>query len=97
MAHSPMKLSAKCSAEFSPLIPVYAPKPAVGEALGASALFQVAVAGLALRHQQLPGTLCAGFKLPSVNRETRSLSASSALVTCVGFNQQVNAAKLRLT
>jgi 3-oxoacyl-(acyl-carrier-protein) synthase len=82
---------------LSPFIPVYAPKPAVGEALGASALFQVAVACLALRHQQLPGTLCAGCHLQSVNRKTRFFSASSALVTCVGFNQQVNAAKLRLT
>jgi 3-oxoacyl-(acyl-carrier-protein) synthase len=91
------EVECKVFGRLSPLIPVYAPKPAVGEALGASALFQVAVAGLALRHQQLPGTLCAGFKLPSVNRETRSLVASSALVTCVGFNQQVNAAKLRLT
>ena len=78
-------------------VPVYAPKPAVGEALGASALFQVAVAGLALRHQRLPGTLSAGLKLPSVNRETRSFPAANALVTCVGFNQQVNAMNLRLT
>jgi 3-oxoacyl-(acyl-carrier-protein) synthase len=91
------EVECKVFGQLSPFIPVYAPKPAVGEALGASALFQVAVAGLALRHQQLPGTLCAGFKLPSVNRETRSFAASSALVTCVGFNQQVNAAKLRLT
>jgi 3-oxoacyl-(acyl-carrier-protein) synthase len=78
-------------------VPVYAPKPAVGEALGASALFQVAVAGLALRHQRLPGTLSAGLRLPSVNRKTRSFTATNALVTCVGFNQQVNAMNLRLT
>jgi 3-oxoacyl-(acyl-carrier-protein) synthase len=72
-------------------------KPAIGEALGASALLQVAVSGLALRHQQLPGTVAAGARLPSINRETRALSASQALVTCVGFNHQVNAVKLRLT
>jgi 3-oxoacyl-(acyl-carrier-protein) synthase len=83
--------------EYYPSVPVFAPKPAVGEALGASALFQVAVAGLALRHQLLPGTLAAGPKLPSVNRETRSVSASHALVTSVGFNHQVNALKLCLT
>ena len=86
----------KVFGELYPSIPVYAPKPAVGEALGASALLQVAVAGLALRHQQLPGTLSAGSKLPSVNRETRACSSSQALVTCVGFNHQVNALKLRL-
>jgi 3-oxoacyl-(acyl-carrier-protein) synthase len=87
----------KVFAQLRPSVPVYAPKPAVGEALGASALFQVAVAGLALRHQQLPGTLSAGFRLPCVNRETRPIPASSALVTSVGFNQQVNAVKLCLT
>lgn len=87
----------KVFSRLCPSTPVYAPKPAVGEALGASALFQVAIAGLALRHQQLPGTLSAGSKLRSLNRETRSLRASSALVTCVGFNQQVNAMKLCLT
>jgi 3-oxoacyl-(acyl-carrier-protein) synthase len=79
-----------------PSVPVYAPRPAVGEPLGAGALLQVALAGLALRYQQLPGTLCAGGKLPSVNRETCFCPATNALVTCVGFNQQVNAVKLRL-
>jgi 3-oxoacyl-(acyl-carrier-protein) synthase len=87
----------KVFGKFFPSVPVYAPKPAVGEALGASALFQVAVAGLALRHQRLPGTLSAGLKLPSVNRKTRSFRAANAMVTCVGFNQQVNAMNLRLT
>lgn len=83
--------------DFFPAVPVYALKPAAGEALGASALLQVAVAGLALRHQQLPGTLAAGSRLPSVNRETRSISASQALVTSVGFNHQVNALTVSLT
>jgi 3-oxoacyl-(acyl-carrier-protein) synthase len=76
-------------------VPVYAPKPAVGEALGASALFQVAVAGLALRYRQIPGTLDAGSKLRSVNCQTRPHSGTDALVTCVGFNQQINAAALQ--
>jgi 3-oxoacyl-(acyl-carrier-protein) synthase len=87
----------KVFGKLFPSVPVYAPKPAVGEALGASALFQVAIAGLALRHQRLPGTLSAGLKLPSVNRKTRSFPAAKALVTCVGFNQQVNAMNLRLS
>jgi 3-oxoacyl-[acyl-carrier-protein] synthase II len=84
----------KAFAELYPSVPVYAPKPAAGEALGAGALLQVAAATLALRHQQLPGTLAAGPKLPSVNLETRPFPASQALVTCVGFNHQVNALKL---
>jgi 3-oxoacyl-(acyl-carrier-protein) synthase len=77
-------------------VPVYAPKPAVGEALGASALFQVAVAGLALRFRQIPGTLDAGSKLQSVNRQTGPHIGSDALVTCVGFNQQINAVTLQV-
>jgi 3-oxoacyl-(acyl-carrier-protein) synthase len=77
-------------------VPVYAPKPAVGEALGASALFQVAVAGLALRYRQIPGTLDAGSKLRSVNCQTRAHNGGDALVTCVGFNQQINAVTLKI-
>jgi 3-oxoacyl-(acyl-carrier-protein) synthase len=76
-------------------VPVYAPKPAVGEALGASAIFQVAVAGLALRYRLIPGTLDVGPKLQSVNRQTRPLTGANALVTCVGFNHQINAAMLQ--
>jgi 3-oxoacyl-[acyl-carrier-protein] synthase II len=75
-------------------VPVYAPKPAVGEALGAGGLLQIALAGFALRHQELPGTVAPGPNLPSINRLTRSCAASTALVTCVGFNHQVNALKL---
>lgn len=86
----------KAFSEFYPAVPVYAPKPSLGEALGASALLQVAVAGWALRQQQLPGTLGAGPKLQSLNRKTRFCPASQALVTAVGFNHQVNALNLRL-
>jgi 3-oxoacyl-[acyl-carrier-protein] synthase II len=77
-------------------VPVYAPKPALGEALGASALLQVALASLALRNRQIPGTLEAGSKLLTVNRQTRAHGGTGALVSCVGFNQQINAATLRL-
>ncbi|HKM57474.1 MAG TPA: beta-ketoacyl synthase N-terminal-like domain-containing protein [Chthoniobacterales bacterium] len=77
-------------------VPVYAPKPAIGDALGASGLLQVVLAVFALRHQELPGTVAAGSKLPSINRQTRPCAASQALVTCVGFNHQVNALKMRV-
>jgi 3-oxoacyl-(acyl-carrier-protein) synthase len=82
-------------ARLLPAAPVYAPKPAVGEALGASALFQVAVAALCLRHRQIPGTLDAGPKLQTLNRQTRSHSGTGAMVTCVGFSQQINAVALK--
>jgi 3-oxoacyl-(acyl-carrier-protein) synthase len=73
-----------------PETPVYCPKPATGESLGASTLFQTVCAVLALRHQKLPGTLQAGWKLASVNREARTIEASRAFVSAIGFNQQVN-------
>jgi 3-oxoacyl-(acyl-carrier-protein) synthase len=74
---------------------VYAPKPAFGETLGASSMLGAVVASLGLRHQTLPGTNAAGRKLNSINRTTRPWVSSSALVTAVGFNQQVNAIGLR--
>jgi 3-oxoacyl-(acyl-carrier-protein) synthase len=77
-------------------VPVYAPKPAIGEALGAGALFQLVVAVLALRHRQIPGTLDAGSRLPTINRQTRPHRGTSAIVTCVGFNQQINAVALEV-
>jgi 3-oxoacyl-(acyl-carrier-protein) synthase len=77
-------------------VPVYAPKPAVGEALGASALLQVALACLALRYRQIPGTLEAGSKLRTVNRQTRSHSGARALVSCIGFSQQINAVAVQV-
>jgi 3-oxoacyl-(acyl-carrier-protein) synthase len=73
-----------------PATPVYCPKPALGESLGASTLLQTVCAVLALRYQKLPGTLQAGPKLASVNRETRTIHASRAFVSAIGFNQQVN-------
>ena len=78
-------------------VPVFAPKPAVGEALGAGALFQVVAACLALRRRQMPGTLNAGPKLSTVNRQTQAYKGVCVLVTCVGFNQQINAATLQIS
>jgi 3-oxoacyl-(acyl-carrier-protein) synthase len=79
-----------------PAAPVYCPKPAIGENLGASTLFQTVCAVLALRHQKLPGTLQAGWKLASVNRETRTIDAARAFVSSIGFSQQVNGLVLGL-
>jgi 3-oxoacyl-(acyl-carrier-protein) synthase len=77
--------------------PVYAHKPALGEALGAGAVLQTVFATLALRHQCLPGTLCAGGRYPFVNRQTRSFTLDRVLVTAIGFNQQVGALLLERT
>jgi 3-oxoacyl-(acyl-carrier-protein) synthase len=76
--------------ELLPATLVYGYKPALGEALGASALFQTVFAALALRNQTLPGTRRGGHRLPLVVRESRTMKLHRALVTAVGFNQQVN-------
>ena len=69
--------------------PVYCHKPALGDALGAGAVLQTVFATLALRHQSLPGTACAGDRCELVNRESRALALNRVLVTAVGFNQEV--------
>lgn len=60
----------------------YHPKLALGETLGASALIQIVVAALALRHGGLPGA--------------NGKPARSALVSAVGFNHLASGALLRL-
>jgi 3-oxoacyl-(acyl-carrier-protein) synthase len=74
--------------------PVYCHKPALGEALGASALQQIVFACLMLKNAQIPPTLSAGSLLPTVNTEMRSMPMRRALVTTIGFNQQVNTVAL---
>jgi 3-oxoacyl-(acyl-carrier-protein) synthase len=71
--------------------PVYTHKPALGDALGASAVLQLVLGCLALRHQTLPGTMSQGGKLPLLNRETKAISAERCLISAVGFSQQANA------
>jgi 3-oxoacyl-(acyl-carrier-protein) synthase len=77
--------------EFLPTTPVYSYKPALGDALGASALFQTVFAVLALRHQTIPGTRHGGNRLPNLARASRAMKLRRALVTVIGFNQQINA------
>lgn len=77
--------------EFLPMTPVYSYKPALGDALGASALFQTVFAVFALRHQTIPGTRHGGHRLPNLARASRAMKLHRALVTVIGFNQQINA------
>ena len=72
-------------------VPVYACKPALGEALGASGVMQVVLACQVLASQLLPGTLYAGDSCGTVNRVTRELTANRALILAIGFNHQANA------
>jgi 3-oxoacyl-(acyl-carrier-protein) synthase len=84
------RIEERVFSELLPRILVYSYKPALGEALGASALFQTVFAALALRNQTVPGTRHGGDRLPSLCRESRAMKLGRALVLTVGFNQQVN-------
>lgn len=74
---------------------VYSPKSALGESVGASALWQVIIAAQALATKQLPPMLHAannvGLRFPGAASGT----GSSAIVSSCGLNQQ--AAGLRLS
>jgi 3-oxoacyl-(acyl-carrier-protein) synthase len=65
-------------------LPLYSPKIALGESVGASVFWQLIVAAQALKSGMLPGTL----KLPA---------ASRAFVLACGLNQQTGGLTLRLS
>jgi 3-oxoacyl-(acyl-carrier-protein) synthase len=70
-------------AAHCPSAPVFFPKLALGEALGASGLIQTVFAALALDRGELPGALGGREKIATV------------LVSSLGFNQQASGALLR--
>jgi 3-oxoacyl-(acyl-carrier-protein) synthase len=75
---------------------VYSPKPALGESVGASAIWQVIAAAQSLRTKRLPPMLCSdtpqGLSFPQSGGEA---SCQKAIVLSCGLNQQV--AGLRLS
>jgi 3-oxoacyl-(acyl-carrier-protein) synthase len=76
---------------------IYSPKPALGESVGASGIWQVVTGALALRTQQLPPLLHSasktGLRLP-IGAPVK-IRAEDAIILDCGLNQQV--AGLRLT
>ncbi len=74
--------------------PLYAPKAAFGEALGAGAILQVIIAALTVRTQQLPPVAVAGSLAPGslVREAQRDLWLQNALVLTTGLNQQASGA-----
>ena len=74
---------------------VYAPKPALGESVGASALWQVIIAAQALTAKRLPPTLHAREDAALRVAVDRSELGTNAIVLSCGLNQQ--AAGLRLS
>ncbi len=77
--------------QAAPNASVYAPKAALGESVGASAIWQVIVGAQALRTKRLPPLLHAGAELtPRISAPLLSeISAKSAIVTCCSLNQQM--------
>ena len=74
---------------------VYSPKPALGESVGASAIWQVIIAAQALGKKRLPPMLHACERSGLQFATTSSHIGSNAIVLSCGLNQQ--AAGLRLS
>jgi 3-oxoacyl-(acyl-carrier-protein) synthase len=78
---------------------LYSPKPALGESVGASAVWQVIVGAQALRTKRLPPFLhldpaIAGHLSDGLARE---ISASGAIILGCGLNQQAAGLRLSVT
>ena len=80
-----------------PKAAVYTPKPALGESVGASALWQLICAAQALRSQQLPPLLhvAAEFSLTTARNPGEKCWRRAVVTTC-GLNQQFAALALQL-
>ncbi len=76
----------------------YTPKPALGESVGASGLWQTIVAVMALRTGQLPPVLHATAEAARQTRTSpaRGHAARSAVVLGCGLNQQIAGLRLSL-
>jgi 3-oxoacyl-(acyl-carrier-protein) synthase len=74
-----------------PGAPVYSPKAALGESVGASALWQIVIAAQALRTKRLPPQM----KQPTAGWVSASCSCLRTIVLSCGLNHQV--AGLRLS
>lgn len=91
--------AAECAAilQVAPKAMVYSPKPALGESVGASGIWQVVTGALVLRAQELPpllhGASEAGLRMPIA--APVKIRTEDAIILDCGLNQQV--AGLRLT
>jgi 3-oxoacyl-(acyl-carrier-protein) synthase len=94
------ELEANAISQHAPDASVTCPKTAFGEALGAGALLQLAVAAMALRKQELPPVANPGALAPlEIVREPMRNCAwlQTALVLATGLNQQASGAVLTRT
>lgn len=71
-------------ARHSPRAPVYAPKAACGESVGAASFWQIISAAQALRTKQLPP-----IATPGKAAQQSGLRSSRAIISVCGLNQQV--------
>jgi 3-oxoacyl-(acyl-carrier-protein) synthase len=83
--------------QTAPKAMIYSPKPALGESVGASGIWQILTGALALRTQQLPPLLHSasksGLRIP-IDAAVKIRSEDAIILDC-GLNQQI--AGLRLT
>jgi 3-oxoacyl-(acyl-carrier-protein) synthase len=82
-----------------PHVAVYSPKPALGESIGASAVWQVIVAAQSLRTQRLPPFLHLDPEAtgPLINGSATHISAEAAIVLSCGLSQQAAGLTLSVT
>jgi 3-oxoacyl-(acyl-carrier-protein) synthase len=75
---------------------VYTPKPALGESVGAGAIWQIIVAAQALQSRQVPALLHA--RKPSgvrLSDRTTEVQADQAIVLSCGLSRQAGGVRLR--
>ena len=74
-----------------PGIPVYCPKAALGDALGAGSIIQTVAGALALMKQEIPPTLGLDHSVEEIGATAeprRNANIQSVLVSAIGFNHQ---------
>lgn len=91
------KLEAESTTQAMPEAMIYAPKPALGESVGAGAIWQVIAAAEALQRKQLPPVPHMGsdvlWRIPT-SRVDDVVSRRAIVLSC-GLNQQIAGLRLR--
>ena len=98
MARSSIKQSRRALEQVIPDAIVYTAKPALGESVGASGLWQVILGAQALRCRELPPVLHADLNISlRLSRSRMPVSgAHGAIILSSGVNQQVAGLRLAL-
>jgi len=82
--------------EELPQATIYTPKPALGESVGASAIWQIIAGAQALRTKRLPPMVNSDPNVSLSLPTTDEISCRTAIVLSCGLNQQVAGLRLRI-